>query len=64
MYKTVSFNIFEENLEDVVYRNDSGFQRKETHLPEKDAEKNARKSTEIIINPVVDLKSGRESERK
>ncbi len=63
MYKSVSFNIFEENLEDIVYREDSGFQKQKDELPEKYEEKITRKSTEIIIKPLVDLRPERDTER-
>lgn len=65
MYKSVSFNIFEENLEDIVYRDNSVFQKpNDDPAGEKKAEKITGKSTELIIKPLVDLRPERESERK
>ena len=48
MYKTVNFNIFEENLEEIVYR-------KESALPEKEEKSTVKKTeikTEIVIKPI------------
>ena len=48
MYKTVNFNIFEENLEEIVYR-------KESAPPEKIEKPPVKKTeikTEIVIKPI------------
>jgi hypothetical protein len=64
MYKTVSFNIFEEKLEDIVYRDDSVSQAtKQAHGENRQkagTEKLIRSSTEIIIKPLVDSGTGGE----
>jgi len=53
MYKTVNFNIFEEHLEDVVYGENSAARRREYRSAGAEtAETPARKSAEIIIQPL------------
>ena len=51
MFKTVKFNIFQENLQDIIFGKDSSFHPK-NRAAEKNAEESARKSTEIIIKPI------------
>ena len=52
MFKSVSFNIFEENLEDVVYKNDYAVKEEKNVQPDKAVEKTVQKTTEIIIKPL------------
>lgn len=54
MFKSVSFNIFEENLEDIVYRDDHGVREERNDQPDKVVEKTIQKTTEIIIKPLND----------
>jgi hypothetical protein len=54
MYKTVSFNIFEENLEDIVYGNDSTLHADDKIPANKTVEIISRQSREIIIKPLND----------
>jgi hypothetical protein len=62
MYKTVSFNIFEENLEDIVYRNDSASPADDKIPAENTVEKITQQSREIIIKPLNDQRPDREKE--
>lgn len=52
MFKSVNFNIFEENLEEIVYRNGFDEPEKKDVQPEKIVEKTIQKTTEIIIKPL------------
>lgn len=52
MFKSVSFNIFEENLEGIVYREDFNVREEKHTQPDKAVEKNIQKTTEIIIKPL------------
>lgn len=52
MFKSVSFNIFEENLEDIVYRDGASIQMEKSSSPEKNVEKMTERKTEIIIKPL------------
>ena len=52
MFKSVSFNIFDENLEDIVYRDDFDVREDKNKEPDKAVEKNIQKTTEIIIKPL------------
>ena len=54
MYKTVSFNIFEENLEDIVYRKDSAIRADDKIPANKTVEIISKQSREIIIKPLND----------
>ena len=60
MYKTVNFNIFEENLEDIVYRNDSKFEADDKIPANKTVEVTSKQSREIIIKPLNDEHPDRE----
>ena len=62
MYKTVSFNIFEENLEDIVYRNDLAIQADDKIPAENTVEKVTQQSREIIIKPLNDQSPDRENQ--
>lgn len=57
IYKTVNFNIFRENLQDIVYGKDSVFHPKNNNSAKEDFGKTNRKSTEIIIKPITVQKS-------
>ena len=61
MFKSVSFNIFEENLEDIVYRDNSSAQAEKNSSPEKNIEKITERKTEIIIKPLNFQKFDRET---
>ncbi len=52
MFKSVNFNIFDENLEDIVYRDDFDDREKRDIQPDKIVEKTIRKTTELIIKPL------------
>lgn len=52
MFKSVSFNIFEENLEEIVYRDDFGIREEKNTQPNKIVEKTIQKTTELIIKPL------------
>lgn len=52
MFKSVSFNIFEENLEEIVYRNNFAEQEEKNIQPDKVIEKTIQKTTELIIKPL------------
>ena len=52
MYKTVSFNIFEENLEDIVYGNDSARHADDKIPANKTVETTSKQSREITIKPL------------
>lgn len=52
MYKTVSFNIFEEHLEEIVYGKESVARRREYLSEDESGENLTRKPTEIIIKPL------------
>lgn len=62
MFKTVNFNIFEENLQDIVYGEDTASRAEKNRSAERNAENITRKSTEIIIKPLTDTRL--EVERK
>ena len=59
MYKTVNFNIFEENLEDIVYARDSVREADDKIPANKTVEIISRQSREIIIKPLNDLNPDR-----
>jgi len=59
MYKTVNFNIFEENLEDIVYRNDSSLRTDDKIPANKTVEIISKQSREIIIKPLNDQRPDR-----
>lgn len=52
MFKSVSFNIFDENLEDIVYRDDFDVRQEKNTQPDKVVERTIQKTTEIIIKPL------------
>ena len=54
MYKTVNFNIFEENLEDIVYGSDLARDADDKIPANKTVEIISRQSREIIIKPLND----------
>jgi|GEM_PF-6157318 len=60
MYKTVSFNIFEENLEDIVYGKDSASEADDKITANKTVENISKQSREIIIKPLSDERPDRE----
>ena len=60
MYKTVSFNIFEENLEDIVYGKDSASEADDKIPANKTVENISKQSREIIIKPLNDERPDRE----
>jgi hypothetical protein len=60
MYKTVSFNIFEENLEDIVYGDNSVMKADDKIPAEKTVEIISKQSREIIIKPLNDQRLDRE----
>ena len=60
MYKTVNFNIFEENLEDIVYSNDSVIRADDKIPASKNVEIISKQSREIIIKPLNDEGPDRE----
>jgi hypothetical protein len=62
MYKTVSFNIFEENLEDIVYASDLAKAVDDKIPAYKTVEIISRQSREIIIKPLNDQSPDRASE--
>jgi hypothetical protein len=62
MYKTVSFNIFEENLEELVYGRASACETEKNDPAEKNAERKKQRSTEITIRPLNDQSSDRARE--
>jgi hypothetical protein len=59
MYKTVSFNIFEENLEDIVYNDKSTLRADEKIPANKTVEIISKQSREIILKPLNDERSDR-----
>ena len=59
MYKTVNFNIFEENLEDIVYRSDLAREADDNFPANKTVEIISKQSREIIIKPLNDRGSDR-----
>jgi hypothetical protein len=61
MYKTVNFNIFEENLEDIVYGTDPALQADDKFPANKTVEIISKQSREIIIKPLNDGRLGREN---
>ena len=52
MFKTVNFNIFRENLQDIVYGKDSVLNPKNKNSAKEYVGKTSRKSTEIVIKPI------------
>jgi hypothetical protein len=52
MFKSVSFNIFDENLEDIVYRDEFDVPKESDNQPDKAVERTIRKTTEVIIKPL------------
>ena len=62
MYKTVNFNIFEENLEEIVYGKNSASKTENDNPAEKPTARLVRKISEIIIKPLNDKKT--DSQRK
>ena len=62
MYKTVSFNIFEENLEDIVYGSDLVTAADDKVPANKTVEITSRQSREIIIKPLNDQSPDRACE--
>ena len=63
MFKSVSFNIFEENLQNIVYGEKSAREREKMYRAEKNVGKTIRKSTEIIIKPLNKERSQRHTEK-
>ena len=63
MYKTVNFNIFEENLEEIVYGKNSASKTENDNPAEKTTAKLVRKISEIIIKPLNEKKSESEGNR-
>jgi hypothetical protein len=63
MYKTVNFNIFEENLEEIVYGKNSASRNEKNNPAEKTTAKLVRKISEIIIKPLNEKKSESEGNR-
>ena len=61
MYKTVSFNIFEENLEDIVYDSDLVSEADDKIPANKTVENISRQSVEIIIKPLNDQSPDRKT---
>ena len=59
MYKTVSFNIFEEQLEDIVYGNTSPLKADDKIPANKTVEIISKQSREIIIKPLNDERPDR-----
>ncbi len=53
MYKTVKFNIFRENLQDIVFEKNSVFHPKNNNSVKDDFGDSNRKSTEIILKPIT-----------
>lgn len=52
MFKTVNFNIFRENLQDIVYGKDSALRPKNKNSAKENFGKTNRNSTVIIIKPI------------
>jgi len=54
MYKTVSFNIFEEGLEEIIYRDNSAKEKEKNIISEKNDKPVTQRITEILIKPIID----------
>lgn len=54
MFKSVSFNIFDENLEDIVYGDEFDARKENDKQPDKAVERSIQKTTEVIIKPLND----------
>jgi hypothetical protein len=64
-FETVNFNIFEENLEDIVYgRERASLEMHKTNEPERKTERLVQKVDEIVIRPLNDRRFDGERERK
>ena len=59
-FETVNFNIFEENLQELVYKEKSAPQSENREAAEKRVKKVVRKLKEIIIKPLTKKASDRE----
>ena len=53
MFKTVNFNIFRENLQDIVYGKDSVLHPKNKKSVNEDVGKTNRNSTVVILKPLT-----------
>lgn len=51
-FKTVNFNIFEENLQNIVYGEKRACEIERAYRAEKRNEKTVQKTTEIIVKPL------------
>ena len=60
MYKSVNFNIFEENLQDIVYGENRASRTEKNNPAEKPREKTTQNLTEIIIKPITETRRERE----
>ena len=61
-YKTVNFNIFEENLQDIVYGERNAARKENNNAAKTLREKATQKLREIIIKPITER--GAEGERR
>jgi len=61
IFKTVDFNIFRENLQDIIYGENRASQTEKNNPAEKPHEKTTQKLTEIIIiQPITETRRDRE----
>jgi hypothetical protein len=63
MFKSVNFNIFDENLQDIVYGEKTGSQKENAGRAERKTEKLVRAVSEIVIRPITERRLERERER-
>lgn len=62
MFKTVSFNIFEENLQDIVYGENFAGRAEKDAPAKRDRGMTIQKITEIVIKPLVEKSADRKRE--
>lgn len=64
MYKTVDFNIFEQQLEEIVYGKSSASRRNEYRAATKSAEYNITTRGEIVVKPLNETTRNSKREEK
>ena len=62
-YKTVNFNIFEENLQDIVYGERNAARNEDNNEAKTLREKTTQKLREILIKPITERSAEGESRR-
>jgi hypothetical protein len=64
IFKTVKFNIFEENLQDIVYGKERASQAEKNNQAERRTERLVQKVDEIVVRPLNEKRFDSDRERK